>query len=32
LFGYAGLSERKIVEGIALLADVVDTVRTAEAG
>jgi GntR family transcriptional regulator/MocR family aminotransferase len=32
LFGYAGLSERKIVEGIALLADVVDTVRTAGAG
>jgi GntR family transcriptional regulator/MocR family aminotransferase len=32
LFGYAGLSERKIAEGIALLADVVNTVRTAEAG
>lgn len=32
LFGYAGLSERKIADGIALLADVVNTVRTAHAG
>jgi GntR family transcriptional regulator/MocR family aminotransferase len=32
LFGYAGLSERKIAEGIALLADVVTSIRTAEAG
>lgn len=31
LFGYAGLSERKIREGIALLADVVSTVRTTRA-
>ena len=32
LFGYAGLSERKITEGIAILADVINTVRRSPAG